>query len=84
MCSDTIGRYYVATDMGVQVFDPTGRMCGVLPNPSANKMTSVGFGGANRDLLYATCGDTLYVRKVNATGNLYFLEPKGDASAKKK
>jgi enterochelin esterase family protein len=84
MCSDTLGRFYVATDMGVQVFDPTGRMSGVLPSPSTNKMTSVGFGGAKRDVLYATCGDKLYARKVNATGTLFFLPPTAAAPAKKK
>ena len=46
---DEQGRYYVTTHLGLQVFDPTGRLCGVLPNPGAKNMTSVGFGGANRD-----------------------------------
>ena len=33
MTSDTLGRYYVTTALGVQVFDPTGRLCGVLDKP---------------------------------------------------
>src|SRR6185436_7253334 len=43
MTSDAQGRYYVASLLGVQVFDPTGRMCGVLPKPNDKGMTSVGF-----------------------------------------
>ena len=31
MAVDKRGRYYVTSDLGVQVFDPTGRPCGVLP-----------------------------------------------------
>ena len=81
MTSDTQGRYYVATALGVQVFDPTGRMSGVLPKPSDKSMTSVGFGGSNREYLYATCGDQLFRRKVQATGALYFLPPPAKAPA---
>ena len=72
MTSDTIGRYYVATALGVQVFDPTGRMCGVLTKPSEKGMTSCGFGGEKMDWLYATCGDKIFRRKVQATGALFF------------
>ncbi|HAD60310.1 MAG TPA: hypothetical protein DCG12_13790, partial [Planctomycetaceae bacterium] len=31
MAVDRRGRYYVTSAVGVQVFDPTGRPCGVLP-----------------------------------------------------
>ena len=75
MTSDSIGRYYVSSSLGVQVFDPTGRMCGVLPNPGTKGMTSVGFAGANLEYLYATCGDKLFRRKVQASGNLFFKSP---------
>jgi sugar lactone lactonase YvrE len=30
---DRVGRVFAATPMGVQVFDPTGRLCGVLAHP---------------------------------------------------
>ena len=72
MTSDTIGRYYVATALGVQVFDPTGRMCGVLTKPSEKGMTSCGFGGEKMDWLYVTCGDKIFRRHVQATGALFF------------
>lgn len=83
MTSDLQGRYYVATHLGVQVFDPTGRMCGVLPNPGDKNMTSVGFGGPNREYLFVTCGDKVFKRKVQATGALYYLAPAKPAPARK-
>ena len=84
MTSDEQGRYYVATALGVQVFDPTGRLCGVLPNPGDKNMTSVGFGGPNLEFMYVTCGDKIFRRKVQAKGNLYHLPPAKPAPAAKK
>src|SRR5262249_47239822 len=52
MTSDAQGRYYVSSHLGVQVFDPTGRLCGVLPNPGDKGMTSVGFAGPNMEFMY--------------------------------
>jgi enterochelin esterase family protein len=80
MTSDTIGRFYVATSLGVQVFDPTGRMCGVLPKPSDKGMTSVGLAGPKREYLYATCNDKVFRRRVQATGVLYFQSPQASAA----
>ena len=31
MAVDKIGRYYITSALGVQIFDPTGRPCGVPP-----------------------------------------------------
>ncbi len=76
MTSDSIGRFYVATALGVQVFDPTGRMCGVLPKPVLEKpLTSCGLAGADRAYLYVTNGDRIFRRKVQATGNVFFQPP---------
>ncbi|MBI5772190.1 MAG: SMP-30/gluconolactonase/LRE family protein [Verrucomicrobia bacterium] len=85
MTSDTQGRYYVSSHLGVQVFDPTGRMSGVLPNPGDKGMTSVGFAGPHMEFMYVTCGDKIFRRKVQASGNRFFLPPgKTAAPAKKK
>src|SRR5206468_8608801 len=43
ICLDNAGRFFVATKFGVQVFDPTGRMCGVLMNPSKQRPTAMAF-----------------------------------------
>ncbi len=70
MASDTLGRWYVTSALGVQVFDPTGRLCGVLPKPQADKpLTSCTLSGANREYLYVTNGDKIFRRKVQAKGN---------------
>jgi sugar lactone lactonase YvrE len=84
MTSDAQGRFYVATIMGVQVFDPTGRMCGVLPKPTDKGMTSVGFAGPNMEYLYVTCADKIFRRKTQANGNLFFKAPVAEDAAKKK
>lgn len=68
MTSDREGRWYVATSLGVQFFDPQGRISGVIPNPGARGMTSVMLGGPDQQWLYATCGDAIYRRRVQATG----------------
>ncbi|MGH7944066.1 MAG: SMP-30/gluconolactonase/LRE family protein [Opitutaceae bacterium] len=70
MTSDTLGRYYVTTALGVQVFDPTGRLCGVIDKPQpAKPLTSCVLAGPKRDILYVTNGDKIFRRKVQATGN---------------
>jgi enterochelin esterase family protein len=65
LCTDRRGRYYVTSALGVQVFDPTGRMCGVLNRPQASApLTSCALGGAEKDVLFVTNGDKVYSRKL--------------------
>ena len=65
MCTDTIGRFYVTSAVGVQVFDPTGRECGLLRRPQLDKpLTSCAIAG---EFLYVTNGDKIFRRKVQAT-----------------
>jgi enterochelin esterase-like enzyme/sugar lactone lactonase YvrE len=60
---DKIGRYYVTSALGIQIFDPTGRMCGVLPMPNPGKpLTSCTLGGVNHEFLYVTNGDKIFRR----------------------
>jgi enterochelin esterase-like enzyme/sugar lactone lactonase YvrE len=62
---DRAGRWYVTSAVGVQVFDPTGRLSGVLPAPRPDKpLTSCILAGAARDELYITNGDTIWRRKL--------------------
>ena len=74
MSCDAQGRWYVSSAMGVQVFDPTGRECGLLPKPTDKGMTSACVGGPNGEYLYATCADKIFRRKVNAKGFYPYLE----------
>jgi sugar lactone lactonase YvrE/enterochelin esterase-like enzyme len=68
MTIDTLGRYYVTTALGVQVFDPTGRLCGVLEKPSAKGVSSCVLAGPEHNYLYVTAGPAIYRRKLQATG----------------
>jgi len=62
---DKSGRYYVTSALGVQIFDPTGRQCGVLPKPLRNQpLTSCTLAGVNHEYLYITNGDTVFRRKL--------------------
>jgi enterochelin esterase family protein len=65
MAVDKAGRYYVTSALGVQVFDPTGRKCGVLPKPNESApLTSCVLAGPNFDYLYITHGDRVYRRQL--------------------
>jgi sugar lactone lactonase YvrE len=73
MTMDDAGRLYVATHAGVQMFDPTGRLGGVIAKPQNRFLSNVVFGGAGFDELYATCSDKVYKRKLKTKGTPYFL-----------
>ncbi len=65
---DEKGRIYAATRNGVHVFDPTGRLCGVLLHPGQGNETALAFAGPERNMLVLACGNKLYVRKTLAKG----------------
>ncbi len=68
MATDALGRYFVTTALGVQVFDPTGRACGLLALPPTDKgLTSCVLAGPARDYLYVAAGDRIFRRKVQVT-----------------
>lgn len=76
MATDAQGRYYVTSAVGLQVFDPTGRLCGVLPPPEPKPMVSVELSGPGMSYLFVCCGDKIYRRKTQAKGVLFFQPPK--------
>jgi sugar lactone lactonase YvrE len=66
---DTAGRVYVATRIGIQVLDQLGRVNAILPVPPSNGQTSnVCFGGKDFSILYVSCGDKVYRRKLKTRG----------------
>jgi gluconolactonase len=51
MAIDAVGRLYVTSNAGVQVFNDGGQYLGVIPTP--RNVISVAFAGADKKLLYA-------------------------------
>jgi len=64
---DREGRLYVATALGVQICDQAGRVNAIIPTPN-NRITNLCFGGEKFDILYATCVDKVYQRRLNTRG----------------
>lgn len=65
MAVDKAGRYYITSALGVQIFDPTGRPCGLLPKPDVNQpLTTCTLAGPGHSTLYIAHGTTLYRRKL--------------------
>jgi gluconolactonase len=76
MAVDSEGRVYIATSMGVQVFDQIGKCHAIIPAPQPGRsLSNVEFGGANFDELYVTNGDKVYKRKVKTKGVLSWRPP---------
>lgn len=71
---DTSGRIYVATRLGIQILDQLGRVNAILPLPSAGA-SNLCFGGRNFDVLYVTCVDKVYRRKLHTRGANNFELP---------
>ncbi|HEX3151010.1 MAG TPA: SMP-30/gluconolactonase/LRE family protein [Gemmataceae bacterium] len=64
MTIDGMNRTYVATNLGIQVFDPTGRLCGVFTSPPG-RVTALSFDG---DRLFAQADNKTFVRTMLAEG----------------
>lgn len=69
MCSDAQGRWYVTSTLGVQVFDATGRECGLISHPApGSQIVSAALAGPGRGWLCIAAGDRILRRKVQASG----------------
>lgn len=67
--TESRGRYYVTTELGVQIFDPAGRLAGIIAKPTPEaKVVSVEFAGKDHDILYIAAGDKIFGRKLKVTG----------------
>jgi enterochelin esterase family protein len=65
MAVDKKGRYYVTSELGVQIFDPTGRPCGVLPKPNQDQpITTCILAGPKHSTLIIANGTTVYSREL--------------------
>jgi gluconolactonase len=71
---DTKGNLYVATRLGLQVFDPSGKALGVLEFPE--QPANVKFGGKDRKTLYVTARTSVYTVSMEATGHAFATKGK--------
>jgi sugar lactone lactonase YvrE len=65
---DRDGRAYVATRMGIQIFDRNGRVTAILPLPGNAPATGVCFGGPDFNTLYVAAGGQVYRRNLRIAG----------------
>ena len=68
MTVDRDGFLYVASRLGLQVFDQPGRLNAVLNKPQPSALSNVVFGGPELDTLYVTAGDKVFRRRVRRKG----------------
>ena len=55
--TDAAGRYYVTSHLGIQMFDATGRMGGIIAKPTNKGCVSVAFAGPNLEYLQFAAED---------------------------
>lgn len=76
MAVDTEGRVYIATALGVQVFDQIGKCHAIIPAPQPRaSLSNVEFGGPNMDEMFVTNGDKVFKRKVKVKGLVSWRPP---------
>ena len=68
MAVDSEGFLYVASALGVQVFDQPGRLTAILAAPPGAAVSRIVFGGPELDTLYAAAGDKLFRRTLRRKG----------------
>ncbi|HAM72076.1 MAG TPA: hypothetical protein DCM86_10580, partial [Verrucomicrobiales bacterium] len=68
MTVDADGRYYVTSALGIQMFDSTGRLSGVIERPQPKGTVSAAFAGPGMSYLYACSSDRIYRRKLQVKG----------------
>jgi len=66
MTIDENGNLYVATLMGLQIFDSTGEFIGIIHFPI--RPISAAFGGDDMQTIFATCATQIYKIKTNVKG----------------
>jgi gluconolactonase len=71
MTIDELGNIYVATYMGLQIFNPEGEFIGIVNFPVYP--VSCCFGDEDMKTIYATCYDKIYKIRTNVKGLEYPL-----------
>lgn len=66
---DTKGNLYITSALGVQVFDPSGKLLGIIEFPE--QPANCTFAGKDNKTLYATARTSLYAVPMEATGHVF-------------
>ncbi len=66
---DTKGNLYITSALGLQVYDPAGKLLGIIAFPE--QPANVTFGGPDRRTLYVTARTSLYTAPMAATGHVF-------------
>lgn len=74
---DTKGNLYIATGLGLQVFDKQGQHLGNIEVPE--QPANATFGGADMQTLYITARTSLYRAEMEATGHCFARGKAGGA-----
>jgi gluconolactonase len=69
---DTKGNLYITSGIGLQVYDPSGKLLGVIKLPE--QPANVCFGGPDSRTLYVTARTSLYTIPMEATGHLFAVK----------
>ena len=69
MTTDKQSRYYITSHAGIQMFDETGRLGGVIQKPNEKACVSVAFG--HNEWLYACASDKVFRRKMLTQGVVF-------------
>ena len=72
MTTDAEGRYYVTSHVGIQMFDSTGRMGGVIDRPQNKGTVSATFAGPGLEYLYVCSSDKIFRRKTKTKGVVFY------------
>jgi sugar lactone lactonase YvrE len=73
---DREGRIYVTSVSGIQVMDQLGRVNAIIPVPKTKgQVSNLCFGGPDFNILYISCHDKVYKRKVKVNGANNFETP---------
>ena len=70
MTTDDKSRYYITSHLGIQMFDSTGRMGGVISKPQDKGAVSCAFAGPGRSYLYVCNADKVFRRKTLTSGTV--------------
>jgi len=67
---DTKGNLYIASALGIQVFNPEGKLLGIIKFPE--QPANVTFGGPEMKTLYVTARTSLYSVEMEIAGHSFF------------